>query len=277
MNPWVRDSIALASQDGYLDKLHDVYSIADVEPRKIPPSLIEDIVKAHGKRDALSLVKVLLKLSKFPVDDIYVGFLRQDKGAIGVNPETVNRIAKRLLDMPVEDLIKLCKQPKVDNRRMGELFHKWFIGLGYSKLDEDSFRQSSYDTKLNGTKRHILTLDGTRKDFRDFANRELGCGLEKELDILVKVKGEYIIGEAKYFSGYGGHQDDQFNDAVDSFLLKSQGNSTRIAVLDGVVWLDKGEKMCRKVRKLESIAMSALLLPRFLEEIQATASWRTNG
>lgn len=268
MNKWVKRSIDLASQDEYLDKLHDVYSVAKVELRKIPQNLIEQIVKAHGNEDSFKLVSALLKLSKFPIDDIYVGYLRLDEDAINVNPKTVERIGKRLLDMPVEDLIRLCKQPKVDNRRMGELFHRWFRGLDYPKLNEDDFQRLDKHTGLDGKKYDVLTMEGSRKEFRDFVNRECGCGLEKELDILVKVGGEYIIGEAKYFSGFGGHQDDQFKDAVDSFLLKSQGEAARVAVLDGVVWLDKGEKMCVKARRLEAIAMSALLLPRFLRDIQ---------
>lgn len=269
MNSWVKQSIMLASQHGYLDKLHDVYSVTDIEPRKIPQSLIEEIVKAHGSDDPLKLVTALLKLNKFPIDDIYVGYLRLDKFAIKNSPKTVERIGKRLLAMQIEDLIKLCKQPKVDNRRMGELFHKWFMSLGYPQLPSDKFGKLDTYADNADKKWTILTLDGTRKTFRDFVNGKLGCGLEKELDILVKVNGEYVIGEAKYFSGYGGHQDDQFKDAIDTFLLKSQGRATRIAVLDGVVWLDNGSSMCVKARRLESIAMSALLLPRFLEDIQS--------
>lgn len=272
MNRWVKESIDLAAQDGYLDKLHSVYSVADIQPRKIPPALLEQIVKAHNDKKPFDLITALLKLSKFPIDDIYVGLLRQDKNAINVNPKTVERIGRRLIDsMEVEDLIKLCKQPKVSNRQMGELFHKAFMGLGFPRLNEDDFRKQDSAVSMDGKKLPILMLEGTRKEYRDFVNRECGCGLEKELDVLLKVKGEYVIGEAKFFSGFGGHQFDQFKDAVDDFLLKSQGNATRIAVLDGVVWLDTGEKMCLKVRRLESIAMSALLLPKFLEVIQ-TAS-----
>lgn len=244
-----------------------IYDVSAVAPRQVVASRITDIVSAHEKKDHYKLVTTLLQLDKFPIDDIYVGFMRQYKDAPKLNRKTVERISKRLLAMPVEDVIKLCRQPMVDNRRMGELFHNWLLKLPYPKLDEDSFLKLEAQADLKGKKSSVLMLDGSRKDFRDFANRHLGCGLEKELDILFKVKGQYIIGEAKFFSGFGGHQNDQFLDAVDNFLLKTQGNATRIAVLDGVVWLDGQNKMCLKIRRQESLAMSALLLQDFITSI----------
>ncbi len=267
MHPLIRKSIELTSGNEYLDKLHAVYDISIVAQRNIANSTITKIADAYARRDAVGLVKVLLELDKFPVDDIYVGFLRHDRNAIEKNPQTVITMAERLFSMPVEDVIKLCRQPIVDNRRMGELFHKWLTNLGYPKLSKSEFLDLDSFTDLEGHEQRILMLNGSRKDFRDFVNNNLGCGLEKELDILMKVNGQYIIGEAKYFSNYGGNQDRQFDDAM-KFLLSTQGDATRIAVLDGVVWLDTENKMCKKIRRLESIAMSALLLPNFLNEIQ---------
>lgn len=272
MNKWVAESINLASKDGYLDSLHKVYSIADVLPRKIDPEIVNQIVAAHGKGDSFGLVSALLKLKKFPIDDPYVPYLREDEAARNVNPNTVSRIAKRLLDEPVEDVLKACRQPIVSNRQMGELFHKWFVGLGFPRLNADDLRKLDRFGGLDGKVSDVLMLDGTRKDFRDFVNSVCGSGLEKELDVLVKVKGEYIIGEAKYVSAFGGKQDGAVDEAVDRFLLKSQGMAHRIAVLDGVVWLGNNKKrMCQKVHNLEAIAMSSLLIPKFIEEIQ-TAS-----
>lgn len=267
MHPLIRKSIELTSGNEYLDKLHAVYDISIVAQRNIANSTITEIADAYARRDAVGLVEVLLGLDKFPVDDIYVGFLRHDRSAIEKNPKTVKRMAERLFTMPVEDVIKLCRQPIVDNRRMGELFHKWLTNLNYPRLNKSEFLDLDSFTDLEGHEQRILMLNGSRKDFRDFVNNNLGCGLEKELDILMKVNGQYIIGEAKYFSNYGGNQDRQFDDAM-KFLLSTQGDVTRIAVLDGVVWLDTENKMCKKIRRLESIAMSALLLPNFLNEIQ---------
>jgi hypothetical protein len=200
-----------------------------------------------------------------------VGFLRAFDEAPKLNRKTVDGIGKRLLAMSIDDLMKLCKQPMVDNRRMGELFHKWFSKLTYPKLDWDEFRDTDERRDLRRRKQNVFMLNGSRKDFRRFANEELDCGLEKELDLLLKVNGQYIIGEAKFFSNYGGNQKNQFRDAVNSFLLENQGTASRIAVLDGVLWLDNQNYMCKKIRQMEGNAMSALLLPRFIEHIQTDA------
>lgn len=266
MHPLIRRSIELASVEGYLDKLLEIYDLSDVEPRTVSKITLKEITEAHFNEDPVALVKGLLKLKKFPIDDIFVGYLRKDPSAIDRNPQTVRRIAQRLLSMEIEDLIKLCRQPKVDNRRMGELFHKWFLDLGYPRISEGELLRLNAVEDLDGEESRVLMLDGTRRNFRDFANIHLNCGLEKELDILLKVNGQYIIGEAKYFSTYGGNQNNQFNDAI-SLIQSTQGEAVRIAILDGVVWLNTGDKMCRKIRRVESIAMSALLLPEFINEM----------
>jgi hypothetical protein len=271
MHPMIAESIRLAKAGGYLDRLHSVYDVSDVGERVIPDRTLSGIAEAYANRDQKELVKVLLNLDKFPIDDIWVGILRKDESLIDSNPETVKRLGDKLLTMPMEELLKRCRQPKVDNRRMGELFHKWFTNLPYPKLPEETLANVDEFTDIQGVSHKVLTLDGTRKDFRDFININAGCGLEKELDVLVKVNGQYVIGEAKYFSDFGGHQMGQFKDAVDDFLLSTQGNATRIAILDGVIWLDTQNEMNRKIRNLESIAMSALLFPSWLQSILGDA------
>ena len=84
--------------------------------------------------------------------------------------------------------------------------------------------------------------------------------------MLFKVKGEYVIGEAKYVSAFGGNQDAHIEEALD-FIHSSRGDAIRIAVLDGVVWYDTKNKISKRVRRTESIAMSALLLPNFIENL----------
>ncbi len=39
-----------------------------------------------------------------------------------------------------------------------------------------------------------------------------------------------------------------------------------MAVLDGVLWFESGEEMCRVIRKFDGIALSALLLKDFIKE-----------
>lgn len=76
MHPLIRKSIELTSGNEYLDKLHAVYDISIVAQRNIANSTITEIADAYARKDAVGLVEVLLGLDKFPVDDIYVGFLR---------------------------------------------------------------------------------------------------------------------------------------------------------------------------------------------------------
>jgi len=267
LNKWIRKSIEIAYGAAYLDRVHSIYNVSKIENRNIDVELIHKIIDAHKSKNSSLLIEHLLDLPKFPVDDIYVGFLRINKDSIFENPYTVNRISKWLLAMPIEDLLKLCKQSKSNSRRMGELFHKWFINLNYPKLDYGLFSKLDEVKNLDGSKSSILMLNGNRKTFREFANNELNCGLEKELDFIMKVYGEYIIGEAKYFSAFGGTQTARFEDTL-TFLQNTQGDATRIAIFDGVIWLDTGNRMSKKIRRLSYIVLTGLLLDNFLHDFK---------
>ncbi|WP_456486479.1 hypothetical protein [Candidatus Alkanophaga liquidiphilum] len=75
------------------------------------------------------------------------------------------------------------------------------------------------------------------------------------------------MGEAKFLTDYGGHQNAQFEDAL-RLLRGSDGNALRVAVLDGVVWIKDHTKMYRTVCQLEKPAFTALLLREFLESLR---------
>jgi hypothetical protein len=268
VNRWAKESIDLAAGEGYLDALSEVYPVPDPKPRKIAEGIVQDIRKWHREENAVKLVESLLRLKKFPFDDFYVGFLKLDAEAVYTNPKTVKRIASRLLEMEADDVIELARQPMVANRQMGELFQDWFMRLPYPKVGEDEFRGSDFVRDINGRKRTILVYNGSRKEMKAFANSELDAALAKEPDLLVKVNGQYIIGEAKFISAFGGHQARSLDDAIDSFLLSAKGDASRVAILDGVMWLDRKTKECKKVRTVNSDMMSALLLQKYLRTIQ---------
>jgi hypothetical protein len=99
------------------------------------------------------------------------------------------------------------------------------------------------------------------------ANRKLHCNLDKGPDFLTKLQERYVIGEAKFLTDYGGHQNAQLEDALRLFKEK-KGQAIRIAVLDGVVWIKEGTKMYRRIVELEETALTALLLKEFLESLQ---------
>ncbi len=95
----------------------------------------------------------------------------------------------------------------------------------------------------------------------------MGVALGRGLDLVMKVNDTKVIGEAKYLGTSGGKQNTAFEEAL-QLIHSTDGNATRIALLDGFMWLDGGQKMQRKIRLVESIAMSALLLPEFIESLE---------
>ena len=76
-----------------------------------------------------------------------------------------------------------------------------------------------------------------------------------------------MIGEAKFLTDYGGHQNAQFEDAL-RLLRGKKGDAVRIAVLDGVVWIKDSTKMYRSICELPKVALTALLLKDFLESVK---------
>lgn len=100
-----------------------------------------------------------------------------------------------------------------------------------------------------------------------FANRTLDWNLDKGTDFLAKVEKRYVIGEAKFLTDYSGHQNAQFEDAL-TLLRGKHGNALRIAVLDGVVWIQGKTKMFKTICQLKETALTALLLNEFLKDLR---------
>ncbi|MDI6788907.1 MAG: restriction endonuclease, partial [Planctomycetota bacterium] len=185
-----------------------------------------------------------------------VAFLRKDDKFLDYNPQTIKRIAERILKNGFDTMIKGIEEPKEFNRQIGTLFKKYIIKIGYLVLPPAEFKNY----------RGIAFLKGSEKELKDYANDELDCRLKKEPDLLAKAGNKYVIGEAKFLTDVGGHQNAQFADAL--ALIKSQsGSAIRIAILDGVVWIKGGSKMFRQVNRLPKPVMTALLLKEFLENI----------
>lgn len=207
-----------------------------------------------GKKD--EIIEILLnKVDLFPIKDSYIAFLRNSPSSLKSNPATVKRIGSRLLKMGLDEVLKASAQPKETNRQIGPLFNRWVHSLGYSVLNEAGFLAS---------KKGIVILEGSDKSLKDFSNKFLKTRLSKGLDIVLKVDNRFIIGEAKFLTDFGGHQNAQFNDAMN--LIRHKGGiATRIAILDGVVWLQRKNKLHTAVKAGNGIALSATLLKDFIE------------
>ncbi len=267
MNLWVKKSVELAKSHGYLDHLADIYPVNFSFGNRLVKEEKNEIERAFKTKNKEKLISALLKLERFPIDDPYVGFFRHDKTSLSRNPKTVERIGGRLFDMGLNKIIVGANRVKSPSRQFGKCFRDWLVEkLGYPVLPPQKFLAEK------GT----AVLFGGDAALKKFARNNLGYKGEKGLDLVLRVKDKFIIGEAKFISTSGGTQDKSFRETM-SFIKKRNRQVFRIAVLDGVVWVAALKKknaktsLYQNVLKLSQnqIALSALLLKDFIESIKS--------
>ena len=214
---------------------------------------------AYNSTDNHALILSLLDLEIFPIKDSYVAYLKRDRSALARNPKTVNRLAAEIREMDLCNLYEKCSQPKETNRQIGPMFKNWVRSgaLGFPTLCLEDFKNT------NGN----AILSASDKEMEDFARQKLAYTHEKGLDFLARINGQFIIGEAKFLSDIGGHQNAQFNDAIAT--LESHADAIKIAILDGVVYIKGDGKMYKDItgKHSDHNIMSALLLRSFLNSI----------
>jgi len=110
-------------------------------------------------------------------------------------------------------------------------------------------------------------LDAGNAEMMRFAREYLGYNYEKGLDFAGRFNNKYVIGEAKFLTDFGGHQNAQSNDAIST--LKTDVNAVSVAILDGVLYIKGRNKMYRMITEelQEYNIMSALLLRNFLYQL----------
>lgn len=102
----------------------------------------------------------------------------------------------------------------------------------------------------------------------DFAKRKFGYKRNKGLDFIAYFNGKYVIGEAKFISDFGGHQNDQFVDAMATIESELNDRSViKIGIIDGVPYIRNKGKLFRDLINTEHNIMSALVLKDFLESL----------
>ncbi len=257
MNYFTEQSIELANQKDYLDQLFTVYPLSPDSIREIDTGIWNRVETCFKQHDNIGLFESLLELDLFPIKDGYVPYFRRDRGAIRRNPKTVNRICGRVRELGLERLYERCTQPKETNRQMGPLFRRWVASgtLGLFPVSEDIFT-SSDDNAI---------LDGSDAQLKQFAINNLGYSREdKGIDFIARFNSKYVIGEAKFISDEGGHQNDQFLDAMTTLRTQTMKNVINIAILDGVLYIPSRKKMYREITMNDIPVMSALLLRDFL-------------
>lgn len=257
MNRWIELSIEYANQRSYLDDLFQVYPIIPEGIRDIDEEKWASIEHAFTRKDNDTLIKELLKLDHFPIKDSYVAYLKRDKSAIERNPRTVNRICGRLYEMGLDKIYERASEPKETNRQIGPMFRAWLRKktLGISPVGLTDFLANDDDAILDASDNVMLR----------FARDNLGYHHNKGLDLLARFNHKYIIGEAKFLTDFGGHQNAQFNDAISTIEAKGV-SAIKVAILDGVLYIKGNNKMYRSITTTYSNynILSALVLREFL-------------
>jgi len=260
MNKWTKLSIEYANQRSYLDDLFQVYPTIPEGIREIDDSVWKDVEKEFKKKNNVSLVKELLKLNLFPIKDSYIAYLKRDKTSIERNPKTINRISGRLYEMGLDKIFEKCSEPKETNRQIGPMFKDWLNRktLGIQPVSIDEFTANDEDA----------ILDASDKAMMDFAKEHLNYNHNKGLDFVARFNGKYVIGEAKFLTDFGGHQNAQFNDAISTIESKNV-KAIKIAILDGVLYIKGKNKMHQSITELykDYNIMSSLVLREFLYQL----------
>jgi len=260
MNHWTKLSIEYAEQKSYLDDLFQVYPTIPEGIREIDKDKWNTIEKAFRHKNNEGLVSELLKMELFPIKDSYIAYLKRDKSAIKRNPKTINRIAGRLYEMGLNKIYEKCSEPKETNRQIGPMFKQWLKkkSLGIMPVSIKEFISTKKDA----------ILDVTDNEMMAFAKKELNYNRNKGLDLVARFNGKYVIGEAKFLTDFGGHQNTQFEDAI-STTEDTNINALRLAILDGVLYIQSNNKMYKYISNpyKDYNIMSALVLREFLYQL----------
>ena len=255
LNEWIKKSIHIAKGVGYYDNLIKIYPILESEKRKvISKNQLSKLFQEKDEKSELTFFKILLMQEKFPIDDPYVAAFRRGL-KVENNIQTVKRILNRVKNLTLEQIFDRIKQPPKPSRQFGSLFRHWLPKLGYPFLNSHSFLMTNQNAFLNGSDTVL----------KKFAQEHLDYHIDKGLDLVAKINGKYIIGEAKFLTDYGGTQNNQLKSAL-NLVDRYNGSAIPIAILDGVNWIE-GKSMLGKIQKVNGISVSALLLKKCLISI----------
>lgn len=259
MNFWTQRSIEFANQGNYLDELFRIYPMNPEISREIDESLWGKVEQEFSARNDKKLLETLLRLPLFPIKDSYIAYLRRDRGAIERNPKTVGRLCGRLYELGLPEIRKRCETPKETNRQIGPMFRRWLQSgaCGFPLVPEKDFR------KTNGN----AVLDGNDDEMLRWCADALGYRREKGPDFVAKIGRSYVIGEAKFLTDFGGHQNAQLVDAFSTMRVETRENVRKIIIADGVCYIPGRNKMYTQIVKAEADIMSALCLRDFLHSL----------
>ena len=161
--------------------------------------------------------------------------------------------------MGLDKIYERCSEPKETNRQIGPLFKRWLRKgvLGAPLVPPADFLSSAGNA----------ILDASDAQMMGFAKEHLNYTHNKGLDFVARFNDQYIIGEAKFLTDIGGHQNAQFNDAID--VVRTDVNAVTVAILDGVLYIEGRAKMYRAITRdlTQYNIMSSLVLREFLYQL----------
>lgn len=277
MNIWTLKSFEKAKENDYIDQLFEHIYKVELNTRSLKEKQKKTIREEFQKEHIL--IDFLLNLKKFPIDHPYLGLLRKKKKAstdalsyLLENPKVTKSIYKQIHKefSNASQLVDGCERTASPSRQLGQSFHKFIndnhklFGFKMCKSVDD-FKASDVDS--------ILYLND--KKLQEFANTELGLSLGKGIDLVVKIKSKYVIGEAKFFSNHGGSQNNQFTSMLDVVDYKTKHSTCPeciefIGIADGAIYEKNKTKIYKHMVNSEykGIILSALLLKEYFESLR---------
>ena len=140
------------------------------------------------------------------------------------------------------------------------MFRNWLRkkSLGITPVGLEQFTANQKDA----------ILDGSDQSMMNFAQKELNYKHEKGLDFVGRFNGKYVIGEAKFLTDFGGHQNAQFSDAISTITTRGV-KAVTVAILDGVLYIKGKNKMYKQITETynQHNIMSVLVLRNFLYQL----------
>lgn len=259
MNHWTDLSIQYANQRAYLDDLFRIYPTIPEGIRDVDEDMWAAVEESFNKTDNEALIMELLAFPLFPIKDSYVAYLKRDPASVQRNPNTINRLSGRLYEMGLAKIYEKSSEPKETNRQIGPLFKRW---LNSGELGMRPVPLATFAATMDNA-----VLDAGDAQLMDFARKHLNYTHEKGLDFIGRFNGQYIIGEAKFLTDFGGHQNAQFNDAIST--ISANADAIKVAILDGVLFIEGKNKMRRYLDDCPDNfnIMSALVFREFLYSI----------
>ncbi|EAK9994735.1 type II restriction endonuclease [Campylobacter lari] len=274
MTIWTEKSLELANNHDYLDQLYSIYPTIQNIKRILPQ---ETLIKLHGmffpnvNIPHGELLKLLLDQEIFPIKDSYIAYLRRDRSAIERNPITVRRIEGMLIRMGLNNILNEITRPIETNRQMGQHFKNWIISQNFR-------HEITNDINLFLKTDKLIVFAGNDNLMAQVAKDYFGYQNNKGIDFIAKKGKKVVIGEAKFLTDFGGHQNAQLNDASNILTFNAFAPSDYeifpVAILDGVLYIQNtsrgtasNNKMANFINSSDKLIMSALLLDQFVASL----------